>query len=100
MICCLVVTSRVYIVIYGFPQNQTRVTSIVVDITNILTCKVINSVIDNLRGRYHTISGYDVYNNKMWNRHNIRPTSHHDELPLYGRKENNFLVGGNVKTKI
>ena len=27
----------------------------------------------------------------LWNLHIIYPTSHYDELPLYQRKENNFL---------
>ena len=27
----------------------------------------------------------------MWNWHIINPTSHHNELPPYRRKENNFI---------
>ena len=46
---------------------------------------------DNLRGTYHTISGYNmsemVYlptiKSLLWNWRIIYPTFHHDELPLY-----------------
>ena len=51
-----------------------------------------SSVTDNLRGRYCTISDYDLLlmmaesgltiNILPWNWHIINPTSHHDEIPL------------------
>ena len=71
-----------------------------------------SSVTHDLRGRYHTISSYDMllqYSSLplklavtedgqtaktgltikiyLWNWHIIYPTSHHDEFPLYRRKD-------------
>ena len=45
-------------------------------------------VIENLRGRYHTLSSYGTY-----------PTSHHNELPLYQRRVNNSDDGERRKIK-